>query len=100
MTTISSHGVVFSRTRRTGVAFGNGFVIFSSTSPLNSKRSSLLKTGLVLNLEGNSITYALVPNFLVTLKGSARHACSLVKLLGGNHSGLKRTRTILSSLNC
>ena len=99
MTAISSHGVIFSRTRRTSVTSGNGIVEFSSTSPLNSIKSSMLKMGLIPNLEGNSITYALVPNFLVTLKRPAQCACSLVKLPGGNHSGLKRKMTISPSLN-
>ena len=100
MAAISSHGVIFSRTRRTSVTSGNGIVEFSSTSPLNSIRSSMLKTRLILNSKGNLITYASVPNFLVILKGPAQRACSLVKLPGGNRSSLKRTRTISPSLNC
>ena len=80
MAAISSRGAVFSGTRGTGVASGNGVAVFSSTSPFNSVRSSMLKTGLIPNLEGNLITYALVPNLLVTLKGHARRACNLVKL--------------------
>ena len=89
MAAISSPGAVFSGTRRTGVASGNEIAEFSSTSPLNSVRSSMLKTRLILNSKGNLITYELVPNFLVILKGPAQRACNLVKLPGGNRSSLK-----------
>ncbi|KAL5801342.1 hypothetical protein ACOSQ3_032974 [Xanthoceras sorbifolium] len=99
---ISSRGAVFLGTRRVGAchAFADGAVDNCTSSPLNSVRSSMLKIDLIPKSEGKSMTYAFVHNFLATLKGPAHHACSLVKLPGGNHSGLRQIRTISPTLNC
>jgi hypothetical protein len=62
--------------------------------------SSILKTGEIPKSEGKSMTYALLPNFLVLRKGPMRRVCNLVKLSKEKRSGFRRTSTISPILNC
>lgn len=61
---------------------------------------SMLKIGLILKSEGESMTYAFDPSFQATLEGPALCACSLVKIPRGNCSSPQQIITISPASNC